>query len=87
MLSLHDSRFLMYTENVNDQLDQYRANEHWAKIELRKPRSSHHVKALQERVENRFPMKLFRQAAKDLDPQAILGNNLFNTLMRLRSDG
>ena len=76
--------FTEYAEMLRPQLDQFRAHEHWAKIEVRRPQSAG---ALRRRLAERYPVREFAAARRRLDPKGIMSNPLFDELLPAQARG
>lgn len=79
--------FVRYCRAVGPVLDKYRAQVHWAKIELPDRRDAGSAEALEEelvamraRLRRKFPVDEFCEMKRVLDPQGILSNSIVDTL-------
>ena len=55
------------------------AHQHWAKIEL--PATADELATMRSRLSERFPLEELYAAKRKLDPKAILGNSLIDSLL------
>eukprot|EP01035_Chromulina_nebulosa_P025219 gene25219-32909_t len=76
-------RFDEYTQLIEPLVKKYKANVHWAKIELPpsdSPRYEERLHEMQERIRASFPVGEYNQWRRVMDPNSILSNDLIDRL-------